>query len=144
MENLEINTLPEVARTFDEYPKTALDKLLVLRQLIIEVAQSTEGITKLEETLKWGEPSYVTQHGSTIRIDWKSKSPDQYAMYFKCTSRLVETFRDVFYDTFTFEGKRAIVFQMDDNIPKEALKSCIKAALTYHKMKHLPTLGITE
>ena len=75
-------------------------------------------------------------------MDWKSKKPDQYAMYFKCTSRLVDTFRTVFKDTFFFTGNRAIVFQMSDRIPKKELKECIRATLNYHKVKHLPTLGI--
>lgn len=116
--------------------------MLVLRALIIETAKVTEGLNTLEETLKWGEPSYVTKQGSTLRMDWKPKSPDQYAMYFQCTSRLVPTFRSIFKNMFEFEGKRAIIFKLDDDLPKEALKHCIKAALTYHKVKHLPTLGI--
>jgi hypothetical protein len=58
------------------------------------------------------------------------------------TNPEVETFRTVFTDTFTFEGKRAIVYQMDDQIPKRELKACIKATLTYHKRKQLPTLGL--
>ena len=116
--------------------------MLLLRSLILETADDIAQISDLEETLKWGEPSYLTKHGSTIRMDWKSKMPDQYAMYFKCTSRLVETFKLSYNDRFEFEGKRAIVFQLEDEIPKEALKNCIKAALTYHKVKHLPTLGL--
>ena len=36
----------------------------------------------------------------------------------------------------------AIVFQLEDEMPQDQLKLCIKAALTYHKVKHLPTLGI--
>lgn len=75
-------------------------------------------------------------------MDWKSKSPNQYALYFQCTSRLVETFQMVFKNTFRFEGKRAIVFSLQEEIPTEELKYCIKAALQYHKVKHLPTLGI--
>jgi hypothetical protein len=75
-------------------------------------------------------------------MDWKSKTPDQYALYFKCTSRLVETFREVFGDLFQYEGNRAIVFHLDQNIPVPELKSCIKATLTYHKVKHLHRLGI--
>lgn len=116
--------------------------MLFLRHLVIETAKATDGIEEIEETLKWGEPSYLTKIGSMLRVDWKSKNPGQYAMYFKCTSRLVETFRVRFEHTFKFEGNRAIVFRLDDEIPTEALKLCIQAALTYHKVKHLPTLGI--
>jgi hypothetical protein len=141
---LEIKTNPQVESVFASYPDNVRRKMLVLRALVIETAQEIEGITYLEETLKWGEPGYLTNIGSTLRIDWKPKSPDQYAIYFKCTSRLVETFKMVFGDTFDFEGSRAIIFQMDAPLPKNELKSCIKATLTYHKVKHLASLGINE
>ena len=75
-------------------------------------------------------------------MDWKEKTPDQYAMYFQCTSRLVDTFRLVFGRTFQYEGKRAIVFQINQKIPESELKACIKATLTYHNVKGLITLGI--
>ena len=97
---------------------------------------------QLEETLKWGEPSYITPIGSTLRIDWKAKTPEQYALYFQCSSRLVSTFRVVFKNDLKFEGNRAIVLQLDEPLSKESLIPCIKAALTYHKVKQLPTLGI--
>lgn len=142
MNHLDITTTSNVASVFANYPETVREKMLDLRALILETAQALEGIETLEETLKWGEPSYLTKYGSTLRMDWKAKTPHQYALYFKCTSRLVETFRAVFEHTFTFEGNRAIVFQLDDLIPKQALKQCIKATLTYHKVKHLPTLGL--
>lgn len=142
MKELQLNTNPEVELIFNNYPDTIRNKMLALRKLVIESAHEIDGITSLEETLKWGEPSYLTKIGSTIRIDWKPKSPYQYAMYFQCTSRLVETFNMIFKNTFEFEGKRAIIFHTEDEIPIEELKYCIKAALTYHKVKHLPTLGI--
>lgn len=142
MKNMEVNTNPEVEMIFANYPDIVRKKMLLLRELILETTKELEGVTTLEETLKWGEPSYITKHGSTLRMDWKSKSPDQYAMYFKCTSRLVETFKTVFKNDFEFEGNRAIVFQLKDQIPKKELKECIKATLTYHKVKQLPTLGI--
>lgn len=142
MKSLEIKSNPEVELVFEKYPKAVRNKMLFLRDLVIETAKEIEGLNMLEETLKWGEPSYLTKNGSTLRMDWKSKRPDQYAMYFKCTSRLVETFKMVFTNKFDFEGNRAIVFNMDDKIPKDELKHCIKATLSYHKVKHLPTLGI--
>ncbi|WP_353777902.1 DUF1801 domain-containing protein [Winogradskyella sp. 3972H.M.0a.05] len=142
MNNFQIKANPEVALVFNNYPDAVRDKMLSLRDLVIETAKEIDQISTLEETLKWGEPSYITKIGSTLRMDWKSKSPNRYAMYFQCTSRLVETFRLIFKNKLNFEGKRAIVFQLDENVPEEELKHCITATLTYHKVKHLPTLGI--
>ena len=142
MKKLQIKSSPEVELVFKEYPAPIRKKILNLRRLVIESAKEIEGLTDLEETLKWGEPSYLTKNGSTIRIDWKHQKPDQYAMYFKCTSKLVSTFKVVYKDRFTFEGDRAIVFQMDEPIPEIELKNCIKAGLTYHKVKKLPLLGL--
>lgn len=142
MSMLEIASNPKVDTVFANYPDIVRGKMRYLRKLVIETAEETKGLLELEETLKWGEPSYLTKNGSTIRMDWKPKKPNQYAMYFKCTSRLVETYKRMFNNDFNFEGNRAIVFQIEDEIPTEKLKVCIKAALTYHKVKHLPKLGI--
>jgi len=68
-------------------------------------------------------------------MDWKSKSPDQYTMYFHCQTGLVESFRQMFPDDFSFEGNRAIVFKLTDTLPTDALAVCIEAALTYHARK---------
>jgi hypothetical protein len=143
MKKLALKSNPKVDEIFDSYPDTVRDKMQFLRDLIVETAEETNGIGELEETLKWGEPSFITKIGSTLRMDWKEKTPNQYALYFKCTSRLVETFRLEFDHLFQYEGNRAIVFQLNQEIPVPELKTCIKAALTYHKVKHLKTLGIT-
>ncbi|WP_289024248.1 DUF1801 domain-containing protein [uncultured Salegentibacter sp.] len=142
MGKLTLKTDPRVNEVFANYPDFVRDKLQHLRELVIETAEETEGVTVLEETLKWGEPSFVTKNGSTLRMDWKEKTPDQYAMYFQCTSRLVNTFRLVFDDKFQFEGKRAIVFQLNEKIPELELKECIRASLIYHNVKEQITLGI--
>jgi hypothetical protein len=142
MKNLTLNTNPEVERLIKEYPEQVQRKILNLRRLIIEAARETDEVDNLEETLKWGEPSYLTKYGSTIRIDWKRNKPDQYAMYFKCTSKLVPTFKIVYNDVFNFEGDRAIIFRMNDEIPKTQLKKCITAGLNYHRVKTLPMLGL--
>ena len=131
----------KVKDVFDNYPKSIAKQLIYLRKLILSTALEIDELYILEETLKWGEPSYLTKHGSTIRIDWKEKSPEQYAVYFKCTSKLVPTFKTVYKDKFEFENNRAIVFKLDMKIPEIELRHCIKMALTYHKIKHLPLLG---
>lgn len=142
MRRLLLKTNPKVKEVFANYPDIVRDKMSSLRDLVIETAEETEGIETLEETLKWGEPGFITKNGSTLRMDWKDKTPDQYALYFQCTSRLVDTFRMVFGHQFQYEGNRAIVFQLNQKIPVKELKTCIRTTLTYHKVKHLLTLGI--
>ncbi|MCB0746716.1 MAG: DUF1801 domain-containing protein [Ignavibacteriae bacterium] len=142
MIKLKITPNPTVKQKFKKYPKNINPKIKHLRKLIIDVANSDETITEIEETLKWGEPSYLTKNGSTLRIDWKEKTPNQYAMYFKCTSKLVPTFKEVFGDLFTYENTRAILFDLDEEIPEDELKICISLTLNYHKVKNLPKLGL--
>lgn len=142
MSTLKLIIDPRVESIFANYPQDVKDKMMYLRNLIIETAKETKSVNRLDVTLKWGEPSFVTKFGSTIRIDWKAKTPHQYAMYFQCNSRLIETFRLVFKQTFQYEGKRAIIFNLHQDIPTYELKACIKAALSYHKIKHDITLGL--
>ncbi|MBC7954281.1 MAG: DUF1801 domain-containing protein [Cytophagales bacterium] len=127
---------PAVAQAFEAFPTGVRRKLLRLRQLIFDTAATTPGVGALEETLKWGEPAYLTSQsksGSTVRIGWNKKRPTQYAMYFNCQTTLVETFRTMFPDDFTFEGNRALVFDETGAVPTDALAYCIAAALTYHR-----------
>jgi hypothetical protein len=138
---MQLTSNPKVNEVFQKYPESVKEKMDHLRTLVLTTAEEIEGLDKLEETLKWGEPSYLTKHGSTVRMDWKEKNPDQYAIYFKCTSKLVPTFKAIYGDIFTFEGSRAIVFKLNDQVPEDELRHCISMALTYHKIKQLPLLG---
>lgn len=126
---------PEVAAVFAAYPDKLKPKLLFLRQLIFDVASKTDGVGELVETLKWGQPSYLTaktKSGSTIRID-QIKSPEgKYAMYFHCQTTLVDTFKEIYRDQFDFEGNRSIIFNIKDKVPVKELSHCISIALTYH------------
>jgi uncharacterized protein DUF1801 len=126
-----------VDAVFASYPPAIRRRLLALRALIFKTAASTPGVGALDETLKWGEPAYMTQSksGSTIRLGWKESNPGQYAMYFNCQTNLVETFRTLFPNELKFAGNRAIIFNEKERPPTEALGYCIGAALTYHLRK---------
>ena len=131
----------KVKDVFAGYPKHIEPLMLNLRDLVISVASKIEGLETLEETLKWGEPSYLTKGGSTLRFDWKPSKPDEYALYFNCKSKLVETFKELYREELTFDGNRAIVLKASEGIPADELKHCIALALTYHRVKHLPMLA---
>ena len=130
----------KVKEKFDNYPHDIREKLLDLRELIYYVATNEKTITNIEETLKWNEPSYITKNGSTLRIDWKKKNPNQYSMYFNCKTKLISTFKELFKEKFFFSGNREIIFQKDETLDLEALKYCILLSLTYHDRKHLSML----
>jgi len=131
-------TNPAVASVFEQYPAALRRRLMFLRRLIFTVAAQTDGVGEIEETLKWGEPAYVTAKsgsGSTIRIDASKSSERQYAMYFHCQTTLVETFRTLFPTEFKYQGNRSIVFDATDAVPVQELSYCIAMALTYHRDK---------
>ena len=130
---------PAVAQKFAAYPPAVRAKLLALRKLIFSVAAQTPGVGPLDETLKWGEPAYLTaatRAGSTVRLDWKPKNPGQYALYFHCQTNLVATFRTLFAGELAFDGNRAIVLDLASSPPEDALTVCVHAALTYHLNRH--------
>jgi len=142
MSELKLIINPKVAEVFENYPEGFSEKLTQLRQLIITTAEEI-GIPVLEETLKWGQPSYLAKKGSTIRLGWK-KANNHYAIYFKCTSKLVLTFKEIYGDLFKYEKNRAIEFELTDAIPEAALKQCIAGALRYHEVKKMPLLGMEK
>jgi len=107
---------------------------MALRALVFEVAAGTDGVGRLTETLKWGQPSYLTEEtksGTTVRID-RLKKGDGYALYVHCQSGLVPKFRELYPDTFRYEGKRALLFETDARLPLPELRHCIDLALTHH------------
>jgi len=130
----------DVEQKFKSYPDDIFIQLTRIRELIFSTAQR-DGIYDLTETLKWGEPSYVSKIGSTVRFDWKAKNPEQYCVYFNCKTLLVETFKEVYGDTFSYGGNRAIIFQSGSSIPIIELGHCISMSRRYKKIKHLQLLG---
>jgi hypothetical protein len=135
---------PAVDAVFSAYPKPLRTKLLALRRLIFDTAKTTEGVGRLEETLKWGQPSYLTpetKSGSTIRIDRVKSTANRYAVYFHCQTDLVATFRELYLGELSFDGNRSIVLNAEDKIPEAALRHCLALALTYHLNKRKAARG---
>lgn len=122
---------PEVAAVFQSFTEAARARLEEVRLLIINVADEA-GVGPLTETLKWGEPAYLTaasKAGSTVRLGVTEGRP---AVFFICTSGLVDGFRADFPEL-TYLGNRGIA--LDDEAPREALALCLRRALTHHRTK---------
>ena len=126
-----------VAAVFAGYPEHVWARLLELRELILATAAELDGVGRLTETLKWGEPSYLTEaskSGSTIRIGWKASDPEAYAIYLNCQTTLVDTCRTRFPELI-YQGNRAISFSTSQPLPRDSARECIALALTYHRDK---------
>ncbi|QSV17205.1 DUF1801 domain-containing protein [Photobacterium ganghwense] len=125
---------------FDEYPDNARIRLKELRCLVLQIAAELD-LGEVEESLKWGEPSYSVKTGSPLRMDWKLKSPNNYYLFFNCQTKLVDTFRELYSEVLEFQGNRAIVLSLSEPLPKTTIKHCLELALTYQQRKNLPLLG---
>jgi hypothetical protein len=129
---------PAVAAVFSAYPKPLQTRLKALRRLILDTAKATNGVGALEETLKWGQPSYLTtetKSGSTIRIDRIKSDANRYAVFFHCQTDLVANFRELYPTELSYGGNRSILLNARDSLPEAALRHCVGLALTYHLRK---------
>ena len=127
----------DVEDVIASYPEKAQARIRELRRLILSPAAAIPDVGPVTETLKWGEPAYLTEQsksGSTIRIAWKEKSPEQYAMFLNCQTTLVDTYRTLFPEL-NFEGNRAVLFDINSELPEASARRCIELALTYHLAK---------
>ena len=125
----------DVAAAFDRYPPSARARLLEVRMTILDLAERLE-VGPLTETLKWGEPAYLTEAtkaGSTVRLAWSAKVPDVAQVLFICTTRLVDDFRERHSGELAFVGNRAIHLPLEDGYSRDALESCLAMALTYKR-----------
>uniref|UniRef100_UPI002F3F37FA DUF1801 domain-containing protein n=1 Tax=Aminobacter sp. NyZ550 TaxID=2979870 RepID=UPI002F3F37FA len=124
-----------VAVAFAAFPAPVRARLLDIRRLILSTAAETSGVGPLTETLKWGEPAYLTEtsgSGSTIRLGWPKPGGRTCAVYFNCQTTLVESFRAHFGETFAYQGNRALLLDVDKPLPAP-LAICLAMALTYHR-----------
>lgn len=127
----------EVLALLDGYPENLRAALMTIRSLIVEIASRNESVGALEETLKWGQPSYLTvkpKTGTTIRIDRDTSAAGDVALYVNCQSSLVSDWRGMFPDI-TFGGDRSVHFRLDEPLPEPELRQMITMALTYHSRK---------
>ncbi|WP_417450550.1 DUF1801 domain-containing protein [Kordiimonas sp.] len=124
-----------VEAAFAAFQSAERAQLQLLRRLIFEVAAENDRIGPVTETLKWGQPAYVTAEsgsGTTLRLGVKQ---GEAALYVHCGTTLVEDFKDLFGGILRYDGRRAIIFASDEPLPEQAVRSCIDLALTYHLKK---------
>lgn len=126
------NTAVESA--FLEFPAKERSLLLDLRELILETSDETDGVGLIEETLKWGEPAYLTmkpKSGTTIRLGISKTGVP--ALFTHCQTTVVAAFQALFPDDFTYDGNRAVYVNELSAETRDKLRLLITHALTYHR-----------
>ena len=96
------------------------------------------GVGAVRETSKWGQPSYLPvkpRVGSTLRL---GQVGEDVAMFFHCQTTLVEEFRVTWGDRLRYQGRRALLWRVDEAIPADVVKACATAALRYHVRRRGP------
>lgn len=124
----------EVNRAFGALPAPIGKRLLQVRALVFAIAAKHDEVGQLTETLKWGEPAYLTDEsgsGSTIRLG-RLKDSEHAAILFNCKTTLIDTFRERFPDQFEYRQTRALLLPVEGTLPKRELSVCLSLALTYH------------
>ncbi|UVC07218.1 DUF1801 domain-containing protein [Rhizobium sp. TH2] len=124
-----------VEAAFQAFPPEVRHRLAEIRAMILGVAADHPRVGAITETLKWGEPAYLTKatgSGSTIRLGWPRKTPDRAAIYFICHTTLVDTFRERFGGMFEYETNRAVLLPVTGKIDRAPLEFMLSMALTYH------------
>ena len=119
------------------YPGPIADALMHLRRLVLETAEQTKDAGEVEETLKWGQPSFLTvrpKSGTTIRIDRDTSGNGDVALFVSCQSSLVSEWRAL-YPHLTFGGDRSVHFNLGSGLPENEIRHMISMALTYHVKK---------
>lgn len=124
-----------VALAFDQHSPAIRARLLDLRGLILDVAAQTEGVGALTETLKWGQPSYLTtqtRSGTTVRVH--APDPQTSGLYVHCQSGVVDAARAQGLKL-AFDGTRGALLPLDQPLPEADVRAFIALALTYHRWK---------
>lgn len=129
---------PDVRAAFDAFPIAARERLLAIRDLILNAAVETQ-TGPLTETLKWSQPAYlteVTKSGTTIRLGLPKGDPSVVALFVHCQSNLVERWRATYGNDLRFEGNRAVLVPIKGQLPEKPLLQIVQSALTYHWNKN--------
>ena len=124
----------QVADAFSRFNPAEHATLLAVRGLIHELATETPGVGTLEESLKWGSPSYVTvspRTGTPIRLDRHNSDENTVGVYVHCQSRVMEQFKVVHPSSPRTLGARALLLHTDKALPLAALSDFLLIALTY-------------
>ena len=128
--------IPErVADAYKRAPDMFAQPLADLRTSIFEAAENAK-VGDVEETLKWGEISFLPKKpriGTTIRLGW-NEDTGEIRFYVPCQTRLIDIYKARFPQEFQYEGNRVVRIPIRD-ARTPFVSELIALAFTYHRDK---------
>ncbi len=124
---------PKVKAAYDAYADKQREIALILRDLVFDVADDTPEAGEIEETLKWGQPSFITpqtKSGSTLRIGVTKDGST--GLYAHCGTSIIADYAATFPSEDRIDGNRGVLFATTDEIAADRLRHLIRHGLTYH------------
>lgn len=121
----------------DQYPTEINEKLLYLKSIIYERAELNSKVDEIEESLKWGQLSYVSKNrsGTPIRLGTEKKMPGFYGLYVNCSTTVINDIKHIYGDIFRYDGNRGLLFKVHDQFPENQIRNVIDLILCYHVNK---------
>ncbi len=127
---------PTVQAAYDAMLPDVLVGIYQLRRLIFDCAKTSPDVGEVKEVLRWGQPSFITKTGSTLRLGIPKTGG--FALYAHCQSTIISDFALMFAEEFDIEGNRAVHFHSLKDIDEDKLCHLINHALRY-KIKKTST-----
>ncbi|WP_298257228.1 DUF1801 domain-containing protein [uncultured Litoreibacter sp.] len=123
----------QICAALTALPDDVAAALREARRAILRIALQTDGVGPLTETLKWGEPAFLTETpktGTTLRL---GRINGRAAVMVPCSTTIIEDARQRFGDVPHLSGKRGVILGEDE----ELVEYVIASALTYHIRKRI-------
>lgn len=130
------HTYTPVDRALDAFPASHQPHAHQLRDTIRSVAEHLDLGGEVVETLKWGQPSWLPPKrgvGTTVRVAVHDDAT--IGLYVPCSTTLIGQFRITFGEQLTYSGDRAVLFDVNEPLPLDTVRHCVRTALTYHRDK---------
>lgn len=122
-QNLAVNA------AYNAMPDTDRSGALTLRHLILNTADEMDDVTNVDECLRWGQPSYISPIGSTLRIAVPKSGG--FGIYAHCQSSIISDFAGKFGQDFRIDSNRGVLFRTGQDIQPDKLVFLIRHGLRY-------------
>ncbi len=119
----------KIRDVFMRVPDPARSGMLYLRDKLYEIAKTIPATKGLDESLKWGQPSYVPKSGigTPLRL---GQTDEGFGLFVHCQTTVISEFASLTSNV-NIDGNRGVLFTSMDEVKGSNLEPMICHAMTY-------------